>query len=204
MNFQLADIDLIVGLGNIGKNYSQTRHNAGFLFLDYLHEHYGVGTAWQEKAKLQAEVAEIEISGKRLLLAKPQTMMNLSGAAVAKLLGYFKLPPAALLLAYDDLDLGFNNYKLQFNKGPHVHNGLNSVSRSTGDAKFWHLRLGIEAREKIGNGQVPGMSFALQRFTQHEQKQLPVIFEEICHTYFVSTKRSEDVSNTGTDTSTNS
>jgi PTH1 family peptidyl-tRNA hydrolase len=136
-----TDIDLIVGLGNPGAEYAATRHNAGFWFVDLLASAHG-GASFSKERKLQSEATEIRIAGRRIRLLKPQTYMNLSGQAVGAATGYFKIPHANVLVAYDELDLPLGRTQLKFGGGAAGHNGVRSVIEHIG-ADFWRLRFGV-------------------------------------------------------------
>lgn len=136
---------LVVGLGNLGDKYIKTRHNIGWLFLDYLASKYG-GVNWQLKSKLNAEVGELVVEGDKIILAKPQTFMNLSGDAVVKLLNFYKLDLSDLLVVYDDIDLAFASTKLRLNGSGGTHNGLKDIVRKLKSQEFSRLKLGIESR----------------------------------------------------------
>lgn len=175
----LSQFKLIVGLGNVGKDYVRSRHNAGFLFADYLRESLleePKYSTWKTDSKLEADIATA--TGKPVL-AKPTTMMNLSGRAVQKIMQYYKIQPNEVLVAFDDMDIDLGNYKLQFEKGPKVHNGLNSIYQSLGTLSLWHLRIGIESREIRGNKLISGQAFALANFAPAELELLRKVFETI-------------------------
>jgi PTH1 family peptidyl-tRNA hydrolase len=133
-------IDLIVGLGNPGREYEATRHNAGFWFVDLLaREHRGT---FARDKKLQGETAEIEIAGRRIRLLKPTTYMNLSGQSVGAAVNYYKIAPELVLVAYDELDLPSGRAQLRFDGSSAGHNGVGSIIQHIGP-KFWRLRFGI-------------------------------------------------------------
>lgn len=178
MQFDISKIKLIAGLGNFEPKYDNTRHNAGYILVDLLREQFD-GTEWRSDSKNESEFCKVilpkaaneegEIDGQVVLLVKPTTGMNLSGRAVQKILHYYRIRPSELLLTYDDLDLELGKWKLQFNRYPKVHNGVNSVLQSLGGEKFWHLRLGIDNRQAKGQHAVSGMRYALERFTEEEK-----------------------------------
>jgi PTH1 family peptidyl-tRNA hydrolase len=133
-------IDLIVGLGNPGAEYAATRHNAGFWFVDLLASTHG-GRLSHER-KLQGEMAEVAIAGRRVRLLKPMTYMNLSGQAVSATVSYYKIPTEHVLVAYDELDLPQGRVQLKFDGSSAGHNGISSIIEHIGP-KFWRLRFGI-------------------------------------------------------------
>lgn len=135
-------IKMIVGLGNPGSEYEQTRHNAGFWFIDEL--------AWQYKATLKEEkkffgsVARISISGSDLWLLKPSTFMNRSGQAVAALAQFYKIKPEEILVVHDELDIPCGRIKFKLGGGNGGHNGLKDIQARLGTPDFYRLRLGID------------------------------------------------------------
>ena len=135
-----APLQLIVGLGNPGAQYSQTRHNVGFRWVDALADHLHI--PWKLVKDLQAQLAITTVPGRRLVLVKPATFMNLSGNAVTAVLNYYRISTAAMLVAHDELDLAPGTLKLKFSGGHAGHNGLRSIHDHQG-ADYWRLRLGI-------------------------------------------------------------
>ncbi|MDO8648988.1 MAG: aminoacyl-tRNA hydrolase [Candidatus Peregrinibacteria bacterium] len=132
---------IIVGLGNPGASYERTRHNAGFRALDALSNAFGVGE-WQEKQKFLSTAQEGRIVTVPILLVKPQTYMNSSGEAVQKLIAFYKLDPAQLLVVSDDVDLPLGTIRLRKKGGPGTHNGLKSIVERLGEG-FPRVRLGL-------------------------------------------------------------
>lgn len=163
---------LIIGLGNPGKKYESTRHNAGFLVLDALANFLDAGSTWVSAKHSNVVVTSLHMGGSKLVLAKPQTFMNSSGVAVSYLSNYYKINPSSdLLLIHDDLDIALGRYKLQFSKGPREHNGVTSVEDKLGKSGFWRLRVGIESREPYSSSSgkmVKGEKFVLQSFSSEE------------------------------------
>jgi len=159
-----------------------TRHNAGWLFVDFCLVFFGDKvTTFETKSKFNSQIAMVDLPGRKILLVKPVTFMNDSGAAVRKIMDYYQLDPVKqLFLIHDDLDLEFGDYKVSRGKGPKVHNGLNSVVNSVGTADFVRLRLGIanDWLPKIkASGQSVAEAFVLDDFSQGEQEALPGIFQ---------------------------
>ncbi len=157
----------LIGLGNKDSQFSFTRHNIGYLFLDYLHIHLNF-PVWQTKKSWNSYTA----TNHNLTLIKPLTYMNLSGQIIQKIFNY--LPPAQrnqILIIHDDLDIPFGKWKLSFAKGPKQHNGILSIENQLGTKKFWRLRIGIDNRT---NHPTPttGTEYVLSRFTSDELTQL--------------------------------
>ena len=132
---------LFIGLGNPGQKYAETRHNAGFWFLDRLASQSGADFRLQ--SKLQAEVARTVVHGKECMLARPTTFMNNSGQAVRAIIDYYKIPASRMLIAYDELDLPPGVARLKLGGGHGGHNGLRDIFRHTQDHEFLRLRIGI-------------------------------------------------------------
>lgn len=134
-------IKLIVGLGNPGRQYEKTRHNAGFLFVDHLAQDLGV--PFTQASKFYGEIAEGKLGGEKFLLLKPATYMNRSGQSVSTLLKYYKLRPDQMLVVHDELDFNPGVVKLKKNGGHAGHNGLRDIMAHLGANEFYRLRLGI-------------------------------------------------------------
>ncbi len=134
-------IQLIVGLGNPGSRYADTRHNAGWWFVDELARRFG--GVFREQSKFFGELADIQIDGHRVRLLKPSTFMNESGRCVAAVRNFYRYPLDQLLIAHDELDLPVGTARLKRGGGHGGHNGLRDVIAALG-ADFWRLRLGID------------------------------------------------------------
>ncbi len=153
---------LIVGLGNPGEKYAGNRHNAGFMALELFARRAGI--LFPEEEKFEAKIAKTG----EYILAEPQTYMNDSGRSVATIANFFKIPAKDIYIFYDDLDIKLGSYKLTFESGPKVHNGVNSVRTALGTNAFWHGRIGMENREIKGNKGVPGVKYSLQDMNDEE------------------------------------
>lgn len=143
----MSGIKLFVGLGNPGEKYERTRHNAGFWFIDLI--------AAQTSSNLSVDAKMFGLTGKLNLeaklnptqdkwLLKPTTFMNASGKAVAAIANYYKITPAEILVAHDELDLPAGSVKLKFGGGHGGHNGLKDIHAALGTADYWRLRIGID------------------------------------------------------------
>ena len=137
----MADLRLIVGLGNPGAEHLRTRHNAGFWLVDALAQREGA--RFGGESKLRGETAKIVLDGRPLWLLKPTTFMNASGASVAAALRYWKIAPEEMLVVHDDLDLPPGAARLKFDGGHGGQNGLRDLFAHIGHGKFHRLRLGI-------------------------------------------------------------
>ncbi len=135
-------MNLIVGLGNPGKDYMDTRHNAGFLALDELAARWNLGTFSFDK-KFQSEVASGSVDGHKVLLLKPQTYMNESGVSVRAVFDFYKLSLGDVLVVHDDKDIPLGETRWHSDRGPAGHNGIVSIITHLGSQAFTRLRLGI-------------------------------------------------------------
>jgi len=138
---RLIDLKIIVGLGNPGSKYTETRHNAGFWFVEALANVYH-GDFRIEK-KFHGEVAKINIAGKDIWLLKPDTFMNRSGLAVQSLLSFYRYTPEQLLVAHDEIDLPPGTIKLKTSGGHGGHNGLRDIISQCASKDFHRLRIGV-------------------------------------------------------------
>jgi len=130
---------LVVGLGNPGREYERTRHNAGWLVVDELARRHG--GSW--RSKFSGSLAEVRLGEKRLALLKPETYMNESGRSVSAAARFFKVPAESILVAHDELDLMPGQVKMKLGGGHAGHNGLKDIHAQLGSADYWRLRLGI-------------------------------------------------------------
>ncbi len=158
---------IIIGLGNIGKDYAHTRHNAGFMALDRIAGAFGFG-AFRLENKFEAEIAEGEIGGEKTILIKPQTFMNASGRAAAKILGFYKIDAKELIVLHDDLDIPLGEYRASFGSRSAGHKGVQSIIDSVGTQDFRRFRIGI----KIPDRKVPTESYVLANFTKEEMEMI--------------------------------
>lgn len=161
---------LLIGLGNPGREYQTNRHNFGFMFIDRLAVRLGArGLKVQSKAIVTSAIYE----DRKLILAKPQTYMNLSGQSIQGLAHFYKLPLENLLVAYDDLDIPFGTIRLRPGGGPGGQKGVASTIERLGTKDFARLRLGI--------GRPPGRmdpaAYVLQDFSREEVKPLSEILD---------------------------
>ena len=163
---------LVVGLGNPGTKYNFTRHNFGFLALDFYLKR--CGGSWAEKPRLGAIYTRIG----DVLFIKPQDFYNLSGQAVAAYMRYYKIPLSDILVICDNFDLEFGKIRYRSSGVAGGNNGLKSVDKELGTPDYPRLRLGTENSElknKIG-----AVDFVLSKFTPEEKEQLPQILSEVC------------------------
>jgi peptidyl-tRNA hydrolase, PTH1 family len=161
---------LVVGLGNPGSEYARTRHNLGFMVVDQLAERIAA-SPW--KIKLGADVCEGKQGAEKVILCKPMEFMNLSGEAVGRVAGFWKVPVANILVVHDELDLPFGQLRLGAGGGPGGHNGVRSLIGTLGPA-FNRVRVGI-SKPPAGHD---GAGYVLGSFTRDEQKELPFVVTE--------------------------
>jgi PTH1 family peptidyl-tRNA hydrolase len=167
----MESLHLIVGLGNPGAEYAQTRHNAGFLLVEKLASRWRM--EWSVERKFAARVARGEMHGQRVLLCQPQTFMNLSGESVGEITGFYRLPIARLVVAVDDADLPFGEIRLRPGGSSGGHHGLESIEQHLGSREFARLRIGIGRRD--GARQITG--HVLGKFDAAESGALEKILE---------------------------
>ena len=152
---------LIIGLGNPGKEYEDTRHNIGFVVVDELAERLSISF---KKRSSVALIAKGEIEGRPVVLVKPQTFMNLSGGAVRMLIDYFKLAASDIIVVHDDLDIDFGRIKVKTRGGAGGHNGVTSIIDSLKTDAFLRVRAGISRPDK------DAVDYVLESFSKHERK----------------------------------
>lgn len=175
----MARTYLIAGLGNPGREYRQTRHNIGFMLLDHLATSLKITFSRVESKSL---FTRGDYSGRRLLLVKPQTYMNLSGQAIGALRRYYKVPQENVLIVYDDVDLPFGLLRLRPAGGAGGHKGMLSIIERLGTQEIPRLRLGIGRPP----GRMEAADYVLQEFSPAESSELPAILErgvEAVYTY---------------------
>jgi PTH1 family peptidyl-tRNA hydrolase len=161
---------LIVGLGNPGADYERTRHNLGFMLIDKLAAEAG---ATVKRSECRSLVGNTLIESQRLLLAKPQTFMNLSGEAVGCLTQKYECDASSLIVISDDLALPFGSIRLRERGSAGGHNGLKSIIGALGTNEFVRLRIGIQPEHPLSDAK----RFVLDEFSRTERDSLPEILE---------------------------
>ena len=131
---------LVVGLGNPGKNYENTRHNTGFLVMDTLCREHGVSC---DRSRFRALTGEAVLGGKRVLLLKPQTFMNLSGEAVREAAAFYKIPPERVLVIFDDISLPVGTLRIRAKGSSGGQNGVKNIIAQLGSEQFPRIKVGI-------------------------------------------------------------
>lgn len=162
--------DLIVGVGNPGSEYAQTRHNVAWLFLEQ--SPLFKNANW--KSKFKGLYTEASVKNKKIWAIMPQTYMNLSGESVQPMAAFFKIPPERILVIHDELDIPFGQVHFKMGGGFAGHNGLKSIAGCFSTDQFARMRIGI-GRPPHGN--VAG--WVLSPFSSDEQIQLPLLFQKL-------------------------
>jgi len=160
-----AELLLVVGLGNIGHQYEHTRHNVGFAVVDEVARRHG---GHFRSGKFKGEDATIHIQGKRVLLLKPHTLMNLSGDAVVAAARFYKLPPARLLVVCDDINLPVGRLRMRARGSDGGHNGLWNIIHRLGSQDFPRLRVGVGSPPP----EMEMVNYVLSRFLAHERADM--------------------------------
>ena len=175
---------LIIGLGNPGEEYENTRHNVGFEVVDTIARKEDAIFSFEKK--FNAEVAKARFDGKPVVLAKPHTFVNKSGEAVRKLKLFYKMKPENIVVIHDDLDIEFGNFKMSFAKDSGGHRGVQSIIDALKTNKFWRLRVGTANRklttarhqktlkakkESVGH-------FVLSKFSPSEQDEIKKLIKK--------------------------
>ena len=163
---------IIVGLGNPGDQYRNTRHNAGFLVADFIIQKQNT----RLKKKFQSEFAELKFGDKKCYLQKPQTFMNNSGLSVRDACNFYRIPVKNVIVMHDDITLEPGRFKLKSGGSDGGHNGLTSIITNLGSWDFQHIKLGIGAKT---NKEQPLADYVLQSFSLEAKKALEGLFEEI-------------------------
>lgn len=162
----------IVGLGNPGDEYKNTRHNVGFLFLNY----FAQKNNFKINKKFNSEIVEISQNDEKYILVKPQTFMNRSGEAVSKVKNFYKINCDDIYVVHDDLDIRLGDFKIQKGVGPKLHNGILSIEETLKEKNFYRVRIGVDNRTDV---KVPGQEYVLGRFAKEEIEKLNSIFTQI-------------------------
>jgi PTH1 family peptidyl-tRNA hydrolase len=176
---------IIVGLGNPGKKYEQTRHNVGFLALDFFLLRNDGFSSWRLKKEEKTKIAEGKIGDEKIILVKPQTFMNQSGEAVKEILKRKKEKIENLLVVHDDLDLPFGKIRLSFGASSAGHKGVQSIINLLESQDFWRLRIGIGPKIK------PAEQFVLAPFSKKEQNVLKEILVKVTEAIKLGLKEPE-------------
>lgn len=164
---------LIVGLGNPGAEYERTRHNAGFLFLDFLRESWDF-PPFRPETKWKGNISAGLHDGEKTVLLKPETFMNRSGDSVRALMDFYKLSPADIVVIHDDLDIAPGSFKVTESSRAAGHNGVADLIEKLGTQDFRRIRIGIGRPPE----NVPAEKYVLTPFSDEERKTLEKLFPE--------------------------
>lgn len=176
---------LIIGIGNPDEEYQNTRHNVGFMFLDYLAKKIDANDFAEDK-KMSALISKSKIEKTPVVLVKPLCYVNKSGEVVSKMAKFFKVKPADIIVVQDDLDIEFGSFKNSFEKNSGGHKGIESIIKSLKTNKFYRLRIGTAVRalqkareqsEKKRDAFV--MDFVLAKFSPKDQDVIKKMFPDI-------------------------
>ena len=162
---------LIVGLGNPGREYEKTRHNAGFRCIDRIAEELSVKI---DKLKYQGLYCQTNYNGGKLFLLKPQTYMNLSGRSVLQLSAYFNIPPQRIIVLFDDISLEPGRLRIRANGSAGGHNGIKSIIQEVGSQEFPRVKIGVGAKP---NPNFDLADWVLSTFSANEEKALSVALD---------------------------
>jgi len=171
---------LIVGLGNLGNEYEQSRHNTGFIMLDFV-----LGKVdWKQSSGTKALFYKDSIAKKSVIYLKPQTFMNNSGVAVSYVQTKHKLRPQNIIVIYDDVDLPLGSFKISFNRSSGGHNGLESIIKKVKSREFVRIRIGISPTTPSGKikkpkGEEAVLKFLLGKFKEDELKELKKLSKKV-------------------------
>lgn len=175
---------LLIGIGNPDEEYQNTRHNIGFMFIDHIAKKLEADD-FEFNKKLNSLTAKTKFGKFALVLAKPQTYVNKSGESVAKLKNFYKVKPENIIIAHDDLDIEFGNFKNSFGKNSGGHKGIESVIKSLKTKNFWRVRFGVstsglrKARRQSDKKRDEFVrNFVLSKLTKGEHEKVKGLFKE--------------------------
>ena len=170
----MENTTLIVGLGNPGREYAGTRHNAGFMAADVVAQRLRLN--WRDEKKFSSQTAKLDGHGRRLIVCKPQTFMNVSGEAAGPLAGFYKISPARILVLVDDADLPLGEIRMRAQGSSGGHHGLESIEEHLGSRDFPRIRIGIGRVEPAAR-QIAG--YVLGQFSDDDRAVLKEVLERV-------------------------
>lgn len=191
----MVSMKIVVGLGNPGERYENTRHNVGFEVVEQLQSkilnsnieirNNVQNPKFQLNKRFEAEVCQVG----EVLLVKPQTFMNESGNAVSKVVNFYKVSLDDVWVVHDDLDIVMGEYKIHLGKGPKIHNGIGSVEAKLGSKDFWRVRVGVDSRGesnrkdmddvKFQSDRIPGREYVLMKLDGDDKENLESVVNEL-------------------------
>lgn len=166
---------LVVGLGNPGREYDLTRHNAGFACIDHFVAKNSVFGPWTDKKDLKCLMATGQLGDTRVIVIKPTTFMNLSGEAVQAVAHFYKIHNGQIVVVHDELDIDFGQIRMRKGGSSAGHNGIKSVTKHIGE-DYGRVRIGVGPKSPE---QIDSADFVLQNFSRAEQEQLPAMQREV-------------------------
>lgn len=169
----LNRVVLVVGLGNPGKEYDETRHNIGFAAVDALAAKQDFDP-WIEKKDLKCHLTSTTLGNTRVILIKPTTFMNLSGEAVQAVANFYKISPNQVLVVHDEIDVPFGQIRTRNGGSSAGHNGIKSVTQHLGE-EYGRVRIGIGPKEPT---QMDSADFVLAKFSNRQQEHIPALLRE--------------------------
>jgi PTH1 family peptidyl-tRNA hydrolase len=183
MEKRRREVKVIVGLGNPGEQYRNTRHNVGYRVLDKIVEQIrsfkfevsNDNLKFRANKKFKSEVVKMG----ELVLVKPQTFMNKSGLAVREVVNFYQVSEENLWVVHDDLDIKLGEYKIQLGRGPKEHKGVLSIERELGEKSFWRARIGIENRVRGSGFKIEGEEYVLMRFSEEEGRTVDEVIDGV-------------------------
>jgi PTH1 family peptidyl-tRNA hydrolase len=167
-------VKLIVGLGNPGSEYSNTRHNIGFIAVDQLAESHNIPLC---KRSFQAAYGVGFVGACKTIIAQPLTYMNRSGEAVAELAAHYNITPAHITVIHDDMDISFGQLRIKIRGGSAGHRGVDSIQQHCGDSAFTRIRIGIGKPPSL----IAPVDYVLQSFTESETDFLKEVVQKTIH-----------------------
>lgn len=166
---------LLAGLGNPGKEYEDTRHNAGFLCIDEFVAKTDGMEDWIQKKDLKCLLSSGRVGENRVIAIKPTTFMNLSGEAVQAVMSFYKIHPASVVVMHDELDIDFGQIRLRKSGSDAGHNGIKSVTQHIGE-DYGRIRIGVGPKTPA---KIKSEDFVLQKFSPEQAEQLPNLKREV-------------------------
>ena len=169
---------IIVGLGNPGEKYKNTRHNIGFEAISCFRKKQENFSDWKLNKKFNSKISEGKIKNEKIILAKPQTFMNNSGEAVIKITKYYKVSPEKLLVIYDDIDLPIGKIRIRKNGSSGGHLGLQSIINFLSSKNFTRLKIGV-AQKTVNNKKRDASKIVLKKITKKEGADLSQAIKKV-------------------------
>lgn len=167
---------LIVGLGNVGDEYTNNRHNIGFLCADFFVDTFDEMSKWINKPDFKAHISTGNLGDKRIIIIKPTTLMNNSGEAVANVKNFYKIPESNIVVLHDELDINFGQIRIRNGGSSAGHNGVKSVTKHLGTENYGRIRIGIGPKKPE---QMDTADFVLQDFNKEEKTNLKDLEKEV-------------------------